>query len=1080
MPAYLTLTLDLYDGTGNYPVSGSATFTPSSVLTDAGVEVTGQIPVTATFRAGSLPAVSLLATDNSGPLPGGWTWGVAFSGITGAPAAFSFFLPASPVSFTATDATPAVFTVASAGPGTAFASGAGVQLSGGSLPAGFSALTTYYVVSATSSTFELAAASGGPAIASTSMGSGTVTAVSQVLSNLAPVASGSAFYPYAALAGDLGGTPASPEVISTHLASPLPLAQGGTGLTESSDSGLLAALGALQLANNLSEVASRSASRQNLGLPKTVYSLDGYGGDPSGATDSTAAWQAGLAAMPTMVLTQTRGGGGTSVTYPYGTIDLGNGTYKLGSATTTTSTASANIKTSCPATFTVASTTIFSTYGGTFTVAVAGGTATITYTSISGSTLTGCSFRNGTPGALSSGAVVTADPGNIGPLVDVLGPGSNACTVDYYGSAATLRTWNACVGTSAFFENLTALFGRIDGFTMDGTNAQPGAIGLHYGDHEGGALGPDLRVQNFTGGQQWPATLTKGSTASSGGTFAAGTYYWVVTAITPCYIGETQWSNEISATLVLDGTQAMSWTAVTNATGYNIYRGTTSNQSSGAGAGENVLVATVAAGTTTYTDTGTAGTTAYPPGANVNGSVGVLFDNSVAWTENTYGRVIVFNCDNCVVFAVTNSGAYTSFEYNDLTFKTYGFASQMGVSFLGGAFYGGGSLKIRGNFASAGSSSQLGAALVLSGQFTGTGSHGVGYSQIRNCRLDLQAETNGSGSNWPYTIYFGNVQTSQSCIQKCTGVMVFGDTWTPSNWSVTTYRNNNFSFAGVITGDTNLQAGNGAFALSTSGPVGYTASPGFMSGSTLEFQTLAADYFYQTLTVNSTILLQNCVAGGQRKVFILTQAASGGPYTVTWPTSGSPSTSTPNVVWPGGISPAMSPAANAVDVYVLETVDGANWYGSAYQADASPPTIFVPSNTMYTSTATNAQFNGMYWLEFAHGSTQTAFAMLSIPANWNTYSVSLWWVGQSGTGNVDWQLNYQQIASGGTEVSDGSSEAAVIVANPGANVNLVTALGTLTNSNPLVSLEVIRNGTSGSDTYATAAAVHGLIITKVS
>lgn len=836
----------------------------------------------------------------------------------------------------------------------------------------------------------------------------------------------------------------------------------------------------LQSADNLADVASKPVSRQNLGLPKTVYSLDGYGGDPFGATDSTSAWQAALAAMPTMVLTQTRGGGGTSVTYPYGTIDLGNGTYKLGSATTTTSTTSANIKTSCPATFTVASTTIFSTYGGTFTVAVAGGTATITYTSISGSTLTGCSFRNGTPGALTTGATVTADPGNIGPLVNVLGPGSNACTVDYYGSAAMLRTWNACVGTSAFFENLTALYGEINGFTIDGTNAQPGAIGLHYGDHEGGALGPDLRVQNFTGGQQWPATLTKGSTASSGGTFSAATYYWVVTAITPCYIGETQWSNEISATLVLDGTQAMSWTAVTNATGYNIYRGTTSNQSSGAGAGENVLVATVAAGTTTYTDTGTAGTTAYPPGANVNGSVGVLFDNSVAWTENTYGRVIVFNCDNCVVFTVTNSGAYTSFEYNDLTFKTYGFASQMGVSFLGGAFYGGGSLKIRGNFASAGSSSQLGAALVLSGQFTGTGSHGVGYSQIRNCRLDLQAETNGSGSNWPYTIYFGNVQTSQSCIQKCTGVMVFGDTWTPSNWSVTTYRNNNFSFAGVITGDTNLQAGNGAFALSTSGPVGYTASPGFMSGSTLEFQTLAADYFYQTLTVNSTILLQNCVAGGQRKVFILTQAASGGPYTVTWPTSGSPSTSTPNVVWPGGISPAMSPAANAVDVYVLETVDGANWYGSAYQADASPPTIFVPSNTMYTSTATNAQFNGMYWLEFAHGSTQTAFAMLSIPANWNTYSVSLWWVGQSGTGNVDWQLNYQQIASGGTEVSDGSSEAAVIVANPGANVNLVTALGTLTNSNPLVSLEVIRNGTSGSDTYATAAAVHGLIITKVS
>ena len=90
---YVQLTLDLYDGTGNYPVSGLATFTPSAVLTDAGVEIIGQQPVTVTFRAGSLPSVSLLATDNSGPLPAGWTWAVAFTGITGAPAGFSFFLP---------------------------------------------------------------------------------------------------------------------------------------------------------------------------------------------------------------------------------------------------------------------------------------------------------------------------------------------------------------------------------------------------------------------------------------------------------------------------------------------------------------------------------------------------------------------------------------------------------------------------------------------------------------------------------------------------------------------------------------------------------------------------------------------------------------------------------------------------------------------------------------------------------------------------------------------------------------------------------------------------------------------------
>lgn len=90
---YVTLTLDLYDGSGNYPVSGTASFAPSAVLTDAGAEIVSQQPITVTFRAGSLPTVPLLATDNSGPLPAGWTWGVTFDGITGAPAGFSFFLP---------------------------------------------------------------------------------------------------------------------------------------------------------------------------------------------------------------------------------------------------------------------------------------------------------------------------------------------------------------------------------------------------------------------------------------------------------------------------------------------------------------------------------------------------------------------------------------------------------------------------------------------------------------------------------------------------------------------------------------------------------------------------------------------------------------------------------------------------------------------------------------------------------------------------------------------------------------------------------------------------------------------------
>lgn len=58
-------------------------------------------------------------------------------------------------------------------------------------------------------------------------------------------------------------------------------------------------------------------------------------------------------------------------------------------------------------------------------------------------------------------------------------------------------------------------------------------------------------------------TATLGTTATSGGTFAAGTYYWIVTATTSA--GETVASNEVSATLAVNGTQVLNWGAIINA-----------------------------------------------------------------------------------------------------------------------------------------------------------------------------------------------------------------------------------------------------------------------------------------------------------------------------------------------------------------------------------------------------------------------------------------------------------------------------------------------------------------------------------
>lgn len=109
--------------------------------------------------------------------PDGSTWAslLAFTAATAAPATQR--LATFSGKFSATDASPAVFTA----PGSALANGTPVSLiapgSPQALPGGFSAATTYYVVDASTDTFSLAASSGGSAIDSSSAGTGVVNQV---------------------------------------------------------------------------------------------------------------------------------------------------------------------------------------------------------------------------------------------------------------------------------------------------------------------------------------------------------------------------------------------------------------------------------------------------------------------------------------------------------------------------------------------------------------------------------------------------------------------------------------------------------------------------------------------------------------------------------------------------------------------------------------------------------------------------------------------------------------------------------------------------------------------------------------
>jgi len=116
--------------------------------------------------------------------------------------------PTTTYSYTATSASPCVFTAA----GSSYNNGAAVQLTSGSgtQPGGFTEGTTYYIVNVSGATFQLAATAGGAGINSSSTGSGTVGKVgyNYTATNASPcvfTAVGSGF-PNGTLVQLIGGT----------------------------------------------------------------------------------------------------------------------------------------------------------------------------------------------------------------------------------------------------------------------------------------------------------------------------------------------------------------------------------------------------------------------------------------------------------------------------------------------------------------------------------------------------------------------------------------------------------------------------------------------------------------------------------------------------------------------------------------------------------------------------------------------------------------------------------------------------------------------------------------------------------
>ena len=185
-----------------------------------------------------------------------------------------------------------------------------------------------------------------------------------------------------------------------------------------------------------------------------------------------------------------------------------------------------------------------------------------------------------------------------------------------------------------------------------------------------------------------------------------------------------------------------------------------------------------------------------------SGSIGIHLDNNYYWTEQLFGRIYAQNCASHVVFDWTSTTAATSsgsFERCDLDiYVNQEDANFDGVVFGNGAFVTNGSLKIRGNFGSSGSTVSS-AALRLTGNQSANGY--PSYSGITDGLLDIGVEC-GKGTYTPQTIVFGS---SGNSISNCYGALNFGaagDTFTKSNNVDHVYH-----FLGQTSGDSTLPGG---------------------------------------------------------------------------------------------------------------------------------------------------------------------------------------------------------------------------------------------------------------------------------
>jgi len=442
------------------------------------------------------------------------------------------------------------------------------------------------------------------------------------------------------------------------------------------------------------------------------------------------------------------------------------------------------------------------------------------------------------------------------------------------------------------------------------------------------------------------------------------------------------------------------------------------------------------------------------------GCIGLHLDNSVNWTEQSDFRAQLFNNASNVVFEVTSVGT-SSFGYSSYDFSIIAQGNQDGVVLKNGAQVYHSNFRLRGDFSGSAAPTSS-AVLRLTGTALAPSVNAGSTSQIFRSHVQVLVENTFSSTYNPYSIYID----ANCSISGCYGILDFfggGNSFQPCNITVAT-NPNPYQFLGFMgqISDPNLNpGGNSTWA----GPVVYTQAACINYSGVGTTDALAGDVFAMTLTQSMSMDVAysgGSLAAPQRKTFYLTQAASGGPYAVTWPVNGSATPSAPNVAWPGGVAPVMTSTAGATDVFMLETLDGAHWFGHVIQTQGGLDAFNVVLGTAFTSVSGSGTQNvtGMaVVLPAGKWELEAWVPMTPSGTTGSTQTLAFTFGGTTTSASSSWQI----VGSAGTT---GGSAATLTTASPASPVMTSTGLIGRWNGHAVVSVSgtlqlTILYGTSG-------------------